>query len=331
MIILGDGRNNYHASRSWVLRAIRQRARHVYWLNPEPAHTWDTGDSIISEYGRYCDRMVECRNLRQLKQFVEATRLAPDGTARARIDAAEREVTVDDVPVVLVHGFASSYERNWREPGWADLLRDEGRQVIGVDLLGHGQAARPSGPAAYARSSSRSSPRCRRTGRWMPWASAWALSSCSAPPPSRPTGSGGSCWAAPATTSSPAPIPSPSARAVETGQADEAAGPVAAALTHFAMAPGNDRAALAACLRRPALSADRGRGGRDTVRVLVVLGERDFAGPRPGWSPRCPTSGSCPAAHRPLRDARRTSASSRPHSISCAVTIRRMRIPENGE
>ncbi len=71
VIILGDGRNNYHSSRSWVLKAIRQRARHLYWLNPEPGYSWDTGDSIASEYGRQCDRMVECRNLRQLKQFVE--------------------------------------------------------------------------------------------------------------------------------------------------------------------------------------------------------------------------------------------------------------------
>ena len=71
VIVLGDGRSNYHASRSYVLRAIRQRARHLYWLNPEPAHTWDSGDSIISEYGRFCDEVVECRNLRQLKEFVE--------------------------------------------------------------------------------------------------------------------------------------------------------------------------------------------------------------------------------------------------------------------
>ena len=71
VIVLGDGRNNYHSSRSWVLNAIRQRARHLYWLNPEPAYSWDTGDSIISEYGKYCDKMVECRNLRQLKEFVE--------------------------------------------------------------------------------------------------------------------------------------------------------------------------------------------------------------------------------------------------------------------
>lgn len=71
VIILGDGRNNYHASRSWVLASIRERARHLYWLNPEPASAWDTGDSIVSEYRRHCDKMVECRNLRQLREFVE--------------------------------------------------------------------------------------------------------------------------------------------------------------------------------------------------------------------------------------------------------------------
>lgn len=71
VIILGDGRNNYHASRAWVLKAIRQRARHLYWLNPEPAEAWDTGDSIMREYAPDCDLVVECRNLRQLRAFVE--------------------------------------------------------------------------------------------------------------------------------------------------------------------------------------------------------------------------------------------------------------------
>lgn len=71
VIILGDGRNNYHASRSWVLDSIRRRARRLYWLNPEPVRNWDTGDSIVTEYGQHCDQMVECRNLRQLKEFAE--------------------------------------------------------------------------------------------------------------------------------------------------------------------------------------------------------------------------------------------------------------------
>jgi len=71
VIILGDARNNYHASRAWVLTAIRQRARHLYWLNPEPVAAWDTGDSIMREYAPGCDLVAECRNLRQLRSFVE--------------------------------------------------------------------------------------------------------------------------------------------------------------------------------------------------------------------------------------------------------------------
>ena len=70
VIFLGDARNNYHASQAWVLQSLRKRARHVYWLNPEPRGYWDTGDSIISDYAAHCDGVYECRNLRQLERFV---------------------------------------------------------------------------------------------------------------------------------------------------------------------------------------------------------------------------------------------------------------------
>lgn len=71
VMILGDARNNYHSSQSWVVKEIQQRARHVFWLNPEPRSYWDTGDSIVGEYGIHCDGVYECRNLRQLEGFVE--------------------------------------------------------------------------------------------------------------------------------------------------------------------------------------------------------------------------------------------------------------------
>ncbi|HEX7169144.1 MAG TPA: VWA domain-containing protein [Acidimicrobiales bacterium] len=71
VILLGDARNNYHASQAWVVKEIEKRARHVYWLNPEPRSYWDTGDSIVSEYGAHCDGVFECRNLKQLERFVE--------------------------------------------------------------------------------------------------------------------------------------------------------------------------------------------------------------------------------------------------------------------
>jgi uncharacterized protein with von Willebrand factor type A (vWA) domain len=71
VIILGDARNNYHASQSWVIKEMQHKARHVYWLNPEPKSYWDTGDSIVGDYGAHCDDVFECRNLRQLERFVE--------------------------------------------------------------------------------------------------------------------------------------------------------------------------------------------------------------------------------------------------------------------
>lgn len=71
VILLGDARNNYHSSQAWVVGELRRRARHVFWLNPEPRSYWDTGDSIVSEYGIHCDGVFECRNLRQLERFVE--------------------------------------------------------------------------------------------------------------------------------------------------------------------------------------------------------------------------------------------------------------------
>ncbi len=71
VLLLGDARNNYHATQSWVVKEIQHRARHVYWLNPEPRSYWDTGDSVVSQYGVHCDGVYECRNLRQLERFVE--------------------------------------------------------------------------------------------------------------------------------------------------------------------------------------------------------------------------------------------------------------------
>jgi uncharacterized protein with von Willebrand factor type A (vWA) domain len=71
VMILGDARNNYHASQAWIVQEINKRARNCFWLNPEPASYWDTGDSIVGEYGAHCDGTFEVRNLRQLEGFVE--------------------------------------------------------------------------------------------------------------------------------------------------------------------------------------------------------------------------------------------------------------------
>lgn len=71
VLVLGDARTNYHASRSTILGEMQRKAGSVYWLNPEPSTVWDSGDSVIGEYQKYCTGVFECRNLRQLRAFVE--------------------------------------------------------------------------------------------------------------------------------------------------------------------------------------------------------------------------------------------------------------------
>ena len=56
---------------------------------------------------------------------------------------------MDSTPVVLVHGWGGSFAATWERSGFTMLLADAGRPVIGVDLLGHGQAAKPHDPEAY--------------------------------------------------------------------------------------------------------------------------------------------------------------------------------------
>lgn len=52
-------------------------------------------------------------------------------------------------PVVLLHGLATNAARTWLETGWIDLLEDSGRRVLAPDLPGHGQAPQPTEPGAY--------------------------------------------------------------------------------------------------------------------------------------------------------------------------------------
>lgn len=52
-------------------------------------------------------------------------------------------------PVVLVHGWGGSFESTWQANGFTELLREAGRTVVGIDLLGHGSAPKPHDPSAY--------------------------------------------------------------------------------------------------------------------------------------------------------------------------------------
>jgi pimeloyl-ACP methyl ester carboxylesterase len=61
----------------------------------------------------------------------------------AFIDRGEGE------PIILVHGFASTKEVNWVQPGWVTTLTRAGRRVIALDNRGHGESAKLYDPADY--------------------------------------------------------------------------------------------------------------------------------------------------------------------------------------
>ncbi|MCB1017074.1 MAG: alpha/beta fold hydrolase [Acidimicrobiales bacterium] len=179
-------------------------------------------------------------------------------------------------PVLLLHGFAASFERTWRDNGWCDLLADLGREVVGIDLLGHGTSDKPHDPGAYGDLE-------RRVAETLPPGpvdaiafslGARVLLGVAAEDPARfrrivVAGVGANLFRA--------DDPEPIARALLDGAGeDDRVG------QHFALlaaAPGNDPRALAACLRRPTAPLGEEQLARIDRPVLVVLGDRDFAGP----------------------------------------------------
>ncbi len=52
-------------------------------------------------------------------------------------------------PLVLVHGWAGSFDHTWRRAGLVDLLADAGRSVVAYDLPGHGTARKSHDPHDY--------------------------------------------------------------------------------------------------------------------------------------------------------------------------------------
>ncbi|MFR9787446.1 vWA domain-containing protein [Streptomyces sp. MB22_4] len=69
VFVLGDARTNRSDPNLPAVREITRRARRVYWLNPEPAGQWGTGDSVAPAYAELVE-MHECRTARQLGGLV---------------------------------------------------------------------------------------------------------------------------------------------------------------------------------------------------------------------------------------------------------------------
>jgi pimeloyl-ACP methyl ester carboxylesterase len=185
-----------------------------------------------------------------------------------------------DPPVLLVHGFASSAEHNWRHPGWLDLLADCGREAIAIDLPGHGTAPKPADPASYHK------------------VEAHVAAAVEGREPLDAIGfSAGAHVLLRLAADQPGTFRRLALLGIGRGMLEPAdPEPIIAALTsepdpenvtgvvfrRLTDGLGNDRAALIAFLRRPQRPLTPADLARITTQVLVVLGEQDPAGPGDG-------------------------------------------------
>lgn len=53
-------------------------------------------------------------------------------------------------PVVIVHGWGSTYDRTWAGSNLENVLEIDGRKILRADLLGHGRARAPHDSTEYA-------------------------------------------------------------------------------------------------------------------------------------------------------------------------------------
>jgi pimeloyl-ACP methyl ester carboxylesterase len=148
--------------------------------------------------------------------------------------------------------------------------------VLAVDLLGHGEAAKPHDPAAYTQLESLVADQLPgepvdANGFSM---GARVLLTLAAEDVSRfnrivVAGVGANLFRRDRDDTIE--------RAIAEGPADD--NPAAQYFAGLARQPGNDPEALVACMRSPRPPLDDGRLAKVTCPVLVVLGDKDFAGP----------------------------------------------------
>jgi pimeloyl-ACP methyl ester carboxylesterase len=183
-----------------------------------------------------------------------------------------------DVPVLLVHGWGGSFRSTWQEPGWVDVLGDEGRTVIGVDLLGHGEAPKPHDIEAYCDLTARivdamgDYPQVDAVGFSL---GGRTLLDLALRIPDRfrrlvIAGYGESAFR----NSGPSPV-----LAALRGEAVDEDNKLVNQFLSYANQPGNDIEALTACMAAPHAPFTPEQMAGISCPTLVVIGENDFAGP----------------------------------------------------
>jgi pimeloyl-ACP methyl ester carboxylesterase len=179
--------------------------------------------------------------------------------------------------LILLHGFGSSFEHNWRRTGWVDILADAGVAVPVIDLPGHGSSpplARPEDYADVEGEVSRALPPGGPLAGVGFSAGAELLLRLAVARPGRfdriaLLGLGDAAF-------DPAD-PAELASAFE--RTEEPEDPRSLLFRRLARSAGNDPRALSAFLRRPRRPITEAELSSLVCPVLVVLGDRDPAGP----------------------------------------------------
>lgn len=195
------------------------------------------------------------------------------------------------MPVLCIHGWGGSFAATWEGPGFTALLADAGREVIGVDLLGHGTAPKPHEPDAYADLTERvvaalpdvpvdavgfslGALTLLRTAMGRPERFRRLVLAGIGQNVFEPDGAGTErildALDRVLDPSAPDPATDPDAEIDNTSRL----------FAQYAQQPGNDVAALAAVMRRPAAEPfTPERLAAVTCPTLVIVGDRDFVHP----------------------------------------------------
>jgi pimeloyl-ACP methyl ester carboxylesterase len=183
--------------------------------------------------------------------------------------------------VVLLHGFSSNRNENWRRVGWLGAFERRRVRAIAFDLPGHGESDKPHDPAAYridvltadvvAALDALEVPSATLMGYSM--GARLALAAALARPERFDRlilgGVGAKMFDAP-------PPGNPMADAMEAANVDAIADPLLKSFRMFADEQGEDRQALAAFARaRSGGGYDKDDLARLRLPTLVVAGARD--------------------------------------------------------
>jgi uncharacterized protein with von Willebrand factor type A (vWA) domain len=67
IVVLGDGRTNFHADGAAVLARLRDKTRAVLWICPESPEGWGSGDSAMLRYAAAVTKVLVARTAKELE------------------------------------------------------------------------------------------------------------------------------------------------------------------------------------------------------------------------------------------------------------------------